>query len=149
MKLLKQRYFPNLFVAIMVENNDTFLLARIIKNGVVKKSYEATFENQEYLKALNHSVVDYLVARQTDVLDTYMAVFANSKSQGLVPTLDLVELEKYGINPSHIKQISLTKDAMVYVPYSEINITREYFKQTGIDLLYSPFAIFHNMLERK
>ncbi|MBE0496012.1 MAG: hypothetical protein IBX45_06350 [Campylobacterales bacterium] len=148
MPFFPQRYFSNLFVCVVIENGECHLLAKVIKNGKTKRSYEAAFDNPDP-DTLDAKVVEYIKHKESECLDVYVAYFLDAMGQGVVPTAHVGEFERYSVDGKHVRQIKMDEGWSVYASYIEINWAQGLFENLGLDLLYSPFVLLHECVKKE
>ncbi|NLC27238.1 MAG: hypothetical protein GX780_00495 [Campylobacteraceae bacterium] len=148
MNFLPQRYFSNLFVAIIIEDGECRLLAKIIKNKKVQKTYEAAFDNPQQ-DILDPKVVEYIQDKAKMCLDIYVAYFLGSIGQGVLPTAEPEKFKKFFVDIKSVKQIKIANSWSAYASYLEINSTKKFFEEIGLDLLYSPFILLNHCVQKE
>jgi len=148
MPFLPQRYFSNLFVAITIEDGQCHLLAKILKNGKIQKTYEATFDNP-YSDRLDSKVVEYIQDKASSCLDLYVIYCLDAMGQGALPTIKASEFEAFSVDIKHVRQVKVADIWSVYASYIEINWAQKMFDEIGLDLLYSPFVLLYHCLQKE
>ncbi|MBN2964682.1 hypothetical protein JWV37_07810 [Sulfurospirillum sp. T05] len=148
MPFVPQRYFSNLFVAVVIENSQCHLLAKVIKNGKTKRTYEAAFDNPDPDR-LDYKIIEYIKHKEADCLDMYVAYFLDAMGQGVVPTAHVAEFGRYSVDAKHVRQIKMDDDWSVYASYIEVNWAQGLFDNLGLDLLYSPFVLLHKCVKKE
>ena len=148
MPFLPQRYFSNLFVSVLIENNECRLLARVMKNGKIKRTYEAAFDSPE-AEVIEAKIVEYIKHKEEECLDVYVAYFLDALGQGVVPTAQAGEFDRYSVDVKHVRQVVMEECWSVYASYIEIHWAQNFFEPVGLDLLYSPFVLMHECVKKE
>jgi len=148
MPFLPQRYFSNLFVSVLIEDSECRLLARVIRNGKIKRTYEAAFDSPD-ADVLEAKIVEYIKHKEEECLDVYVAYFLDALGQGVVPTAHAGEFERYSVDVKHVRQVVMEESWSVYASYIEIHWAQNFFEPLGLDLLYSPFVLLHECVKKE
>lgn len=143
MLFLLKKVLPQLFTSIILEDKKNILKTSIYKNQKLISSNEKIFDKSEnlleYVKTLNSKFLFY-----------HTALFLNVKEQGLIPSKNDKDFERFNVGKISLKSITLN-NALVYTATEHIEYFNEFFEDYGgLDFLYSPFAIlYHNILKEK
>ncbi len=143
MLFLLKKILPQLFTSIILEDKKNILKTSIYKNHKLISSNEKTFDKSEklleYVKTLNSKFLFY-----------HTALFLNVKEQGLIPSKNDKDFERFNVGKMSLKSIALN-NALIYTATEHIEYFNELFEDYGgLDFLYSPFAIlYHNILKEK
>ncbi|ECQ1390158.1 clan AA aspartic protease [Campylobacter coli] len=143
MLFLLKKILPQLFTSIILEDKKNILKTSIYKNHKLISSNEKTFDKSEklleYVKTLNSKFLFY-----------HTALFLNVKEQGLIPSKNDEDFERFNVGKMSLKSIALN-NALIYTATEHIEYFNELFEDYGgLDFLYSPFAIlYHNILKEK
>lgn len=148
MRFIPQRYFSNLFVAISIESDECHLLAKIVKNGKVIKSYEAAFDSTNSEK-LDSKIIAYIEDKASSVLDTYIISYFDSIGQGVLPTVKSSEFSNFDVDSSSVEQIKVDNSWSIYASYAQIDLEKKFYDKTGLDLLYSPFVLLNHSVSKE
>ncbi len=147
MPFLPQRYFSNLIVALTIEGGQCHLLAKVVKNGKTQNSYEAAFDNPE-ADRLNPKIIEYIQDKAKDCLDLYIIYFLDAMGQGVVPTVNPRDFEKYSVDIEHVHQVKINNSWSLYASCIEINWAQKMFVEIGLDLIYSPFVFLYDCAKK-
>lgn len=143
MLFLLKKVLPQLFTSIILEDKKNILKTSIYKNQKLISSNEKIFDKSEklleYVKTLNSKFLFY-----------HTALFLNVKEQGLIPSKNDKDFERFNVGKISLKSITLN-NALIYTATEHIEYFNEFFEDYGgLDFLYSPFAIlYHNILKEK
>lgn len=143
MLFLLKKVLPQLFTSIILEDKKNILKTSIYKNQKLISSNEKIFDKSEklleYVKTLNSKFLFY-----------HTALFLNVKEQGLIPSKNDKDFERFNVGKISLKSITLN-NALVYTATEHIEYFNEFFEDYGgLDFLYSPFVIlYHNILKEK
>ncbi|HEH5495670.1 TPA: clan AA aspartic protease [Campylobacter coli] len=143
MLFLLKKILPQLFTSIILEDKKNILKTSIYKNQKLISSNEKTFDKSEklleYVKTLNGKFLFY-----------HTALFLNVKEQGLIPSKNDKDFERFNVGKMSLKSVTLN-NALIYTATEHIEYFNEFFEDYGgLDFLYSPFAIlYHNILKEK
>ncbi|HFP7755843.1 TPA: clan AA aspartic protease, partial [Campylobacter coli] len=104
-----------------------------------EKTFDKSEKLLEYVKTLNSKFLFY-----------HTALFLNVKEQGLIPSKNDKDFERFNVGKMSLKSIALN-NALIYTATEHIEYFNELFEDYGgLDFLYSPFAIlYHNILKEK
>ncbi|MBK1991209.1 clan AA aspartic protease [Campylobacter sp. 2018MI35] len=130
-----KKYLPQLFIAILLKEDKQILKAKIYRNKNLINTQEKTFDDEkkllEYIKTLSKKYFIY-----------YVGLFLNNQEQGLIPSLDS-NLDKFNVGKMSIKCLPMN-NAQIYIATEHIEYFNELFEEySGIDFLYSPFALLY------
>lgn len=131
-----RKYMLQLFICVVLEEKHNILRAHSIKNGKIVQTYEKSFEERERL-------FDYIQILSKDFQLFYISVFFNSTAQGVVPSLDIKDFAKFGVNAKNVQSISVN-NARVYAAKNALSEFMSLFKDCGgLDLIYSPLILLY------
>lgn len=143
-----QRYLPNLFVAIIVEAGACRLLGRIIKNKKTVKTFETVFDNPDEEK-IDKKVIKYLQDKEEECHNMYVALYLDSIGQGAIAGVTKQDFEKYSVDIKNVNYVKLENSWSVYASYIDVKWARSMFEPMKLDLLYSPFIILANCIQKQ
>ncbi|TKX31624.1 clan AA aspartic protease [Campylobacter aviculae] len=142
MLFLLKKILPQLFISIILEDKKSILKASIYRNQKLLSSTEKTFNKSE--KALEH--VKNLSKK---FLFFHTALFLNAKEQGLIPSTNEKDFERFNVGKISLKSIPLN-NASIFTATEHVEYFNELFEDyNGLDFLYSPFALlYYNILKQ-
>lgn len=125
-----------LFACIIFEGKNNTLRAHTIKNKKIIQTYDKSFESKEML-------LEYLKDLSKDFQLYYVSVFFDATAQGLVPTSNPKELDKFGVNAKNVQCISI-ENAQIYAAKNSLEEFKKLFSEYGgLDLIYSPLILLY------
>lgn len=140
-----QKYFSNLFVSVVRYGGEWQIYSKVIKNGAIIKKFSKVFaitqddglgkEAEEYLEEL-YNQYNYM----------YISYLMDSMGQGAISGTSNVDFEKNSVDVKNITQLSIDKKWSLYASFIDINWTKNIFKNSGIDFIYSPFILLYNFI---
>ncbi|MBK1971428.1 clan AA aspartic protease [Campylobacter sp. TTU-622] len=136
-----KKYLPQLFIAILLKEDKQILKAKIYRNKNLINTQEKTFDDEkkllEYIKTLSKKYFIY-----------YVGLFLNNQEQGLIPSLNS-NLDKFNVGKMSIKCLPMN-NAQIYIATEHIEYFNELFEEySGIDFLYSPFALLYYHITKR
>jgi len=140
-----QKYFTNLFIAIIEEGSSYKLFSKVVKSGKVKEKFEKTFETKASSEELDDEMSKYLISLQEKYNYVYIALLLNSMGQGAIKGVSDLEFERSKVDPKSVKAVKF-KNWSAYVSYIDINWIKKIYAKVGLDLVYSPFIVLYNLL---
>lgn len=137
-----KKYLPQIFIAILIKENEQIFKAKIYRNKNLISTQEKTFSDEkkllEHIKKLSKKYLIY-----------YIGLFLNNQEQGLIPDLNTNNLEKFNIGKMSVKYLPLN-NAQIYIATEHIEYFNELFEEySGIDFLYSPFALLYYHISKR
>ncbi len=140
-----QRYYSNLFIAVMIEAGVCRLFAQVVKNRHVIKTFEAVFNNEDEDSA-DKKVIEYIKDISKDYKASYLSFCLNSIGQGAFRGVDF---EANSVDKNSVTAIGIKNDWTIYASYIDINWAKNMFKPITLDLLYSPFVFLHEEIKKR
>ncbi|WP_024954262.1 hypothetical protein [Sulfurospirillum arcachonense] len=147
LKKVFQKYFSNLFISIVQENNEWIIYSKILKNGVIKDKFSESFIISED-GSIPPKMEKYLEEFHAKYNFIYVSVFLDSMGQGAISGTSANDFEKNSIDMKNVVHFDIDKKWSVYASFIDINWVKKLFQSTGIDFIYSPFVI-QNVLIKK
>lgn len=137
-----REYMFQLLICVLFEEDEYSLYAYSMRGGVLKKTYDKSFEDKKrLLRYIDNLSQNYQIY--------YISVFLDSPEQGLVPVSDKDELRKFGVEAKTAQCINLS-NAQVYTTKNIIKEYKKLFSDYGeLDLIYSPFALLYHCINTK
>lgn len=143
-----QRYFPNLFVAIVLESNTCKLLGKVVKKGQIIQTFETIFDNSEEHK-LESKVIKYLQDKEDEYHAIYVSFFLNTAGQGALEGTHVLDFERSNIDVKTINHINIEEDWSSYVTDEDLKLAKDAFAPMELDLLYSPFMLLYHCINSR
>lgn len=140
-----QKKFQNLFVAVVLSENECIIRCKVLKDGEIKKTSTKAFELTS-LDALDENIEKYLIALQDEFNFVYIAFLLNSMGQGAIPGVTSSSFEEHHVDMQHVHHLSFFKQWSAYASHIEIKWANNIFSEVGLDLVYSPFVILNNFV---
>lgn len=137
---LKKRLI-NQFISVIVYSDSCNIKQKIIKGSklIHKEEFNYDIESRDNLGS---KVVDFLNSLQDSYENSYISLFLNSSSQGVIPGCDESRLENFNIDQKSVKAICKDGRFLMYSSWIDIKWADKLFEKTGIDFIFSPFLIF-------
>jgi len=141
-----QKKFQNLFVAVILNESESILRAKVLKDGVIKKTFTKTFTHTESSDALESSVENYLIALQEQYAFVYIAFFLGAMGQGAIEGVGSSAFSKHTVDSDNVFSVSVNKQWSAYASYIEIKWAKNLFSEVGLDLIFSPFMVLNDFV---
>ena len=141
MLALFKKIIPQLFISIILDDTKSVLRACIYRGDKLIKSNEKSFQKDDdllkYTKDLSKNFPFY-----------YTCLLLNAKEQGLIPSANVNDFEKFNVGKMSLQHIKLS-NALVYSATEHIEYYTELFENfKGLDFLYSPFALLYYLSQK-
>lgn len=143
-----QRYFSNLFVAIVVEANVCKLLGKVVKNREVIKTFQTVFDNPDE-ENIDSKVIKYLQSKEKEYNNVYTALYLDSIGQGAINGVSVKEFEKYSVDIKNINYVHVENLWSAYASYIDVKWAKGMFEPLSLDLLYSPFLLLFECIKKQ
>ncbi|TKX30455.1 clan AA aspartic protease [Campylobacter estrildidarum] len=142
MLFLLKKILPRLFISVILGDKKSVLKTSVYRNQKLLSSSEKTFNKSE--KALEHVKN---ISKKFLFFNT--ALFLDAKEQGLIPSTDEKDFERFDIGKMSLKSITLN-NALVFAATEHVEYFNELFEDyNGLDFLYSPFALLYYKISKK
>ncbi len=139
---LLKKILPQLFISIILEDKKNILKASIYRNNKLINSNEKTFDKSEKL-------LEYIKNLSKNFLFYHSALFLDVKEQGLIPSNDIKDFERFNVGKMSLKHI-IFNNALVYAATEHVEHYSELFENyKGLDFLYSPFALLYFNIQKE
>ncbi|MCF6172423.1 MAG: hypothetical protein L3J44_01325 [Campylobacteraceae bacterium] len=144
-----QKYFSNLFISIVAENNSYRVLCKVIKNSRQKVKFEKVFAVKPNAQSLDVEVERYINTLQDKYNFTYITFLLDSMGQGAIHGTQVEDFSKHSVDIKNIKTIKFDTWS-AYASFIDINWINKIYENVGLDFICSPFALlFHLLGEHK
>jgi len=140
-----QKYFTNLFISIVAEDNSYKVFCKAIKNSKQKDKFSKIFPVKPNAEFLNNDLEDYLISLQDRYNFVYIAFLLDSMGQGAVKGVHAEDFEKFNVDSKNIKSVNFDTWS-AYASFIDINWMHKMYSKVGLDFIYSPFALLHTLL---
>lgn len=143
-----QHLLSNIVISITTANDQHYVYCRVYKNGHVIDSFSREFDIEEHghMSALMRT---YLNKIQSEHYFTYIAFLDNGLGQGGFKGTDKKNFALAGVDFGHVSYIHVNNSWTVYSSNSDLIHIKNTFKRTGLDFIYSPFAVMYTILKRR
>lgn len=145
-KTVLQKKFSNLFVAIVFNETECVLRCKVLKNGMVQKTFTKTFPLSFPLEALDNSLENYLMSLQDEYQFVYITYLLDALGQGAIEGTGMSSFQKYNVDMHNVHHISMFNQWSAYASYIEIKWVKNLFSNVGIDFIFSPFVILSDLV---
>lgn len=142
-----QKYFSNIFISIVQQNNEWIIFSKVVKNGVIKDKFLETFERPDR-DNIPSKMEKYLEKLQTDYNFAYVTVFLDSMGQGAINGITAADFEKNSVDMKSVTHIDIDKSWSAYASFIDINWVKKLFKNSGLDFIYSPFIVQNSLIKQ-
>lgn len=143
-----RKRLTNLFISVVLEDNQCLIYGRAIKNGKVIKTLEAVFDNDDSSR-LSPNIIDYIKRQAKEYNNYYISALVESIGQGAIGSSKPSEISKFNINIADTKLINPNPNCLIYANNQDINDMMQMFGELELNLLYSPFTLIYRCLEEK
>lgn len=143
-----RKRLTNLFISVILEDNQCLIYGRVIKNNKVIKTLEAVFDNDDSSR-LSPNIIDYIKRQASEYNNFYISALLESIGQGAIGSSKPSELAKFDIDALNVKLICPNPNCLIYANKNDIKNIEQMFKDTQLSLLYSPFTLTYRCLEEK
>jgi hypothetical protein len=143
-----QKYFSNIFIAIVQQDNEWIIYSKVIKNGVLKEKFSKNFEAKEN-DTIPIKMQMYLDTLQTEYNFAYIALFLDSMGQGAINGTTATDFEKNSVDMKSVTHFDINKKWSVYASFIDINWVKKLFVNVGLDFIYSPFMVQHALIKKE
>jgi len=127
---LKKR-LTNQFISVIVYTESCNIKQKIIKNSKLIHKEEFNFDI-ESRDNLGSKVVEFLNSLQDKYENSYIALFLNTSSQGVIPGCDESRLESFNIDKKSVKTICKDGRFLMYSTWIDIKWADKLFAKTGV-----------------
>jgi hypothetical protein len=141
-----QKKFQNLFVAVILNESESILRCKVLKDGVIKKTFTKTFTQTQPSDALESSVENYLIALHDEYAFVYIAFFLGTMGQGAIEGMGKSAFSKHNVDMDNVFHVPMNKQWSAYASYIEIKWAKNLFSEVGLDLIFSPFMVLNDFV---
>jgi len=142
-----QKYFTNLFISIVAEENSYRVLCKAIKNSKQKDKFEKIFPVKPNAEFLNEELENYLISLQDKYNYTYITFLLDSMGQGAIKGVQAEDFSRFSVDLKNIKTVKFDTWS-AYVSFIDINWINKIYSKVGLDFIYSPFVILYHLLSQ-
>ena len=142
---MMQKYFTNLFISIVAEDNSYKVFCKAMKNSKQKDKFEKIFPLKPNAEFLSKDLEDYLTSLQDKYNFVYIAFLLDSMGQGAVKGAQAEDFTKFNVDFKNIKSVKFDTWS-AYASFIDINWMHKKYSKVGLDFIYSPFALLHTLL---
>ena len=137
-----RQFMLQLLICVIIDKKQISIRAHSIKNHKLVNTFEKSFEDRtkafEYIKSLSK---DYQIS--------YTSCLCTCLAQGLVPTLNVKELEKFGVNVKNVKLLSIN-NAELFIASNYLDaLCKDFEDFGGLDFTYSPLALLYFLASKQ
>lgn len=140
-----QKYFSNVFVSVVRYGSEWQLYCKVIKNGSMIKRFSKVFTTDSE-DELGKEVEEYIDSLYEQYSFVYISFFLNSMGQGAIKGTSNSDFEKNSVDVKNVTHLSLEQSFSIYSSYIDINWAKNIFKNVGIDFIFSPFSLTHELI---
>ncbi len=139
---------PHLFVAVIIRNKECIVTHRLLKDRKIALEYNMRFDlfnpDQLSLEAIN-----YINSLQMKYRFTYICYYLNRENQGALSGTNRDDFKKLNIDFSKMDKLLFDNRWCVYSSTKDISYIKNYFKEVGIDFIYSPFILIEYLIKKE
>lgn len=136
-----RKFLSIIFINVMVSDKNCVIKSYSIKNEKLIKTTEQTFEIEQKKGIKNH--LEKLIDNH---YFSYVSLFFTSIGQGILPSTNKMDLNKFGIDDSAITLKQFDK-SFLYAAITELKDADVVLDDLHVDLVYSPFAILYKIIK--
>jgi hypothetical protein len=140
-----QKYFINLFIVVVAEDDSYRVLCKAIKNSKQEEKFEKIFPVKPNAEFLNEELENYLISLQDKYNYTYITFLLDSMGQGAIKGVQAEDFSKFSVDSKNIKTVKFDTWS-AYVSFIDINWINKIYSNVGLDFIYSPFVILYHLL---
>ena len=139
---------PHLFVAVIIRNKECIIKHRLLKDKKIAFEYKMKFDlfNQEQLSL---EAIDYINSLQNKYHFSYISYYLNRDNQGALSGTEEADFKRLDIDYGGVDKLFFNNKWSVYSSSKEINWTKNYFKEVGIDFIFSPFILIEYFIKKE
>lgn len=146
LRMAIQKKFQNLFVSVILNESESILRCKVLKDGAIIRTFTKTFTHTESMDALEKSVENYLIALQEEYAFVYVAFFLGSMGQGAFAGTGKSTFEKHNVDSENVFAVTMNNQWTAYSSYIEIKWAKNLFSEVGLDLIFSPFVVLNDFV---
>lgn len=125
------------YINILQQNKQLKIEYKIVQDAKILKKEHSSFLMTD--KKLSNDAQFKLNALQKNISHTYIATITETENQEVIPTND--------VDTISYNSVKIGNNHSIVIPKNEIKSTLNYFEETGIDFIISPFTIIEKHLE--
>jgi len=145
-KTALQKKFQNLFIAVMFNEAECVLQCKVLKDGLLQKTFTKQFPLTLPLEALDKALENYLLSLQDEYPFVYIAYLLDAMGQGAIEGIGNNSFSKYSIDIHTTYHVSLHNQWSAYTSYNDLKGAKNLFSEVGIDFIYSPFILLNDFI---
>ncbi|ULO01574.1 hypothetical protein AVANS_0947 [Campylobacter sp. RM5004] len=138
-----RKYLSSVFINVVLKDKAFVIESYSVKKEKIIKTQQRTFSDEEKQKALKHI---------KDLIDnhyfTYVSLLFTSIGQGMIPTINKNELQRYGVDDSAIT-LKTFDNSFLYASKVELENSNVIIDNLHVDLIFSPFVILSKLIKDK
>jgi len=144
---IKKRFLHR-FILVEIQDILVSIHTYDVKNNKIlsQVSEDFTLESKD---EFTEEVVEYINKKQNDYVRSYVATLINSQGQGIIPTCSSSKFKEFSIDRRYIYNLCIDKSFTNFVSRIEVSWIQKLFTKTGIDLIFSPFAILKELIDKQ
>lgn len=146
LKSIIQKKFQNLFVAIVLNENECAIQCKVVQDGALKKTFNKTFEITSFGEFLDKNIENYLISLQDEYNFVYIAFLLNSMGQGAISGCSSENFIKHNVDMKNVSHVSVSNLWSSYASFIEIKWAKNLFSEVGLDLVFSPFIVLNDFI---
>ncbi|MBV5277863.1 MAG: hypothetical protein J0647_02280 [Campylobacteraceae bacterium] len=141
-----QKKFQNIFVAVVLTENECNIRCKVVKNGEVVKTFNKVFTIEFSSEILDKNVENYLISLQEEYQFVYIAFLLNSMGQGAISGFSKEFFTKNSVDIQNVTHVTISNLWSTYASFIEIKWAKNLFSEVGLDLIYSPFILLNDFV---
>ena len=143
-----QKYFSNIFISIVQQNNEWVVYSKVVRNGTLKDKFSESFESIGN-DSIPAKMEKYLEKLQADYNFAYITILLDSMGQGAINGVTATDFEKNSVDMKSVTHLDVDKNWSVYASFIDINWAKKIFKNVGLDFIYSPFMVQNSLIKKQ
>ncbi|MBZ7984257.1 MULTISPECIES: hypothetical protein [unclassified Campylobacter] len=138
-----RKYLSTIFINLVIKDKSCSIEAYSVKNEKIIKIHQRTFIEEDKNKLLK-----YIKTLIDNHYFTYVSLLFTSIGQGMVPTINKTDLQKFGVDSSAVS-LKIFDNSFLYAAKTELINADIVFDELQVDLIYSPFSILFKLIQDK
>lgn len=148
-KTVLQKYFENLFIAVMFNDNECVIYGKVYKNGLIQHTFTKTFTVELPFETLNKHVEEYLLTLQDEYRFVYITYLLDGLGQGAFEGVKLEDFEKFSVDKNSVYHLPMKNKWSIYASFIEVKWAQGLFEEAGLDFVFSPFMVLNEFIATK
>ena len=139
---------PHLFVAVLIRDKECVVKYRLLKDKKVALEYNMRFDlfNPEQLSL---EAINYINSLQDKYRFSYICYYLDRGMQGALSGTGEDDFKRLNVDYYGVNKLFLDNRWSVYSSSKDVNWAKNYFKDVGIDFVFSPFILIEYFIKQE